>query len=214
MPAAPPDLGASIWAALEDSDAMLLSAFGDGEVHGDARARVTRSAMRGGQAELQANARLGAQLRESSAADVDLWSAIGASIGASDIEAEPDIAAELNEAVRALPTIDVAAQVMSRVTPRERSMPRWASIGAPLLALAMAAMVLLAVIPNLEMPAGKAGSASLAQVAAPFVMSAVNDAQVEDLETASDVVAQVVQFDDGGPTFILVDESGSTGGTL
>ncbi len=217
LPDAPADLMASIWAGIEDSDAMLLSAFGDGEVHGPRRALVSRTALReaAAQSQLQAHARIGAQVRDAAVqgAEVDLWAAIGASIGADDVEPENDVGDELREAVSALPGIDVAAEVMAAVAPRERSMPRWVALGGPIVALAMAALVLLAVVPNLAMPPGASSKASIAQFA-PFVMSAVNDAQVEDLETAHDVVAQVVQFDDGGPTFILVDESGASGGTL
>lgn len=219
LPAAPVSLADDVWAALGDSDDMLLSAFGDGELDGDLRARVSRSALRQApaQAKLQDHARLGAQLRDAAvagAADVDLWGAIGTGIGADGAWTEQDVGEQLRAAVRTLPRVDVTRDVMAGVTPRERAMPRWLAVGGPIAALAMAAVVLLAVVPNLTMPGVKVGGASLAQVAAPFIMASVNDAQVEDLETATDVVAQVVQFDDGGPTFILVDESGATGGTL
>lgn len=219
LPAAPAGFADDVWAALGDSDDMLLSAFGDGELDGDLRARVSRSALRqaSAQAQLQDHARLGAKLRDAAvagAAEVDLWGAIGASIGAEGAAPELDVGEQVRAAVRSLPRLDVTRGVMAGVTPRQRAMPRWLALGGPIAALAMAAIVLLAVVPNLTMPGVKVGGASLAQVAAPFIMASVNDAQVEDLETAADVVAQVVQFDDGGPTFILVDESGATGGTL
>lgn len=217
LPKAPADLADSIWAGIEDADAMLLSAFGDGELQGTQRGLVSRTALReaGAQSQLQAHARLGAQVREASVhgAPIDLWGAIGAGIGAEGAEPENDVGDELRHAVHALPQIDVAPQVMAAVSPRERSMPRWVALGGPILAMAMAALVLLAVVPKLTLPPSGASRASIAQFA-PFQMSAVNDAQVEALETAHDVVAQVVQFDDGGPTFILVDESGALGGTL
>lgn len=219
LPAAPAGLSDAVWAALGDSDDMLLSAFGDGELDGAVRTRVSRSALRqaSAQAQLQDHARLGAKLRDaavSGAGEIDLWGAIGASIGAEGAASEVDVGDQLRAAVRTLPHVDVTGVVMAGVTPRERAMPRWLAVGGPIAALAMAAVVLLAVVPNLTMPGVKVGGASLAQVAAPFIMASVNDAQVEDLETATDVVAQVVQFDDGGPTFILVDESGAPGGTL
>lgn len=219
LPAAPAGLADDVWAALGDSDDMLLSAFGDGELDGDLRARVSRSALRqaSAQAQLQDHARLGAKLRDAAVAgadEVDLWGPIGATIGAEGAAPELDVGEQLRAAVRSLPRLDVSRGVMAGVTPRQRAMPRWLALGGPIAALAMAAIVLLAVVPNLTMPGVKVGGASLAQVAAPFIMASVNDAQVEDLETAADVVAQVVQFDDGGPTFILVDESGATGGTL
>ena len=219
LPAAPVGLADDVWAAIGDADDMLLSAFGDGELEGAQRSRVSRTALRqsAAQEQLQTQARLGVQVRDaavSGAADVDLWGAIGASIGAEGAEAEADVGDQLRAAVAALPPVDITRGVMAGITPRERAMPRWLAIGGPVAALLMAAVVLLAVVPSLTMPGVKVGGASLAQVAAPFIMASVNDAQVEDLETATDVVAQVVQFDDGGPTFILIDESGASGGTL
>ncbi len=218
LPAAPLDLADRIFAGLDDADAMLLSAFVDGDLSGEQRRQVSRRALSDSavQAEVQGMARLGAQVREAATATegLDLWGAIAGEIGADagHVDGAEAVGIELRAAMSALPDIDVAAQVMAGVTPRELRIPMWASIGAPLVALAMAALVLLAIVPSLANHSASTG-ASLVQLSAPFVIASVNDAQVEALETSRDVVAQVVQFDDGGPTFILVDEA-ATGGTL
>ena len=220
LPAAPPDLSDFIFAGLADADSMLLSAFGDGEISGAARSAVSRRALRdsAAQAELQASSRIGERVRAAATdvAPIDLWGAIADSIGADsgDAAASADVGVALRDALGGLDAIDVAPEVMAAVAPRVREMPRWASLGAPILAFAMAALVLLAVVPSMATLPGKRLGDSLAQVAPAFVLGAVNDAQVEDIETSKDVVAQVVQFDDGGPTFILVDESGENGGLL
>lgn len=220
LPEAPPDLSDFIFAGLADADSMLLSAFGDGEISGATRSAVSRRALRdsAAQAELQASSRIGERVRAAATdvAPIDLWGAIADTIGADagHAAATADVGVALRDALGGLDAIDVAPEVMAAVAPRAREMPRWASLGAPILAFAMAALVLLAVVPSMATLPGKRLGDSLAQVAPAFVLGAVNDAQVEDIETSKDVVAQVVQFDDGGPTFILVDESGENGGVL
>ena len=220
LPDAPSDLADFIFAGLDDADSMMISAFGDGEVSGAARAAVSRRVLRDSeaQAELQRSSRIGERVRAaaSDVAPVDLWGAIADSIGADagDAAASADLSLAMRDALGGLQPIDVAPEVMAAVEPRERAMPRWASLGAPIAAFAMAALVLLAVVPSMATLPGKGLGDSLAQVAPAFVLGSVNDAQVEDIETSKDVVAQVVQFDDGGPTFILVDESGENGGVL
>ena len=217
LPSPPLDLTDAIFNALGDSDDMLLSAFGDGELVGPERARVTRRALSdaASQSSLQANGRLGAQVREAATAgaSLDLWGTIAGGIGADAGETEggEEVGVALRRAVAELPVIDISAEVMAQVVPRVRRTSRWMGSVAPLLALAAAAMVLVGIVPGLVGQTGNAvHTGSLSQLAAPFVMAAVNDARVEDLETSKDVVAQVVQFDDGGPTFILVDDSVGT----
>lgn len=220
LPAAPADLAESVWAAVLDADSMLLSAFADGEVDGAARARVSRLALResAAQAELQAHGRLAARVQDAvvPSAPLDLWGAIADGIGADAgaLEGSEPVGQALRQVLGSLPPIDVAPQVLASVSPAASRLPRWASLGAPLVSFALAALVLLAVVPALT-PQVPAPSANLLAQALPaFQLSVVNDAQVEDLETSKDVVAQVVQFDEGGPTFILVDEPGKNGGTL
>ncbi len=210
------DLADAVLAGLDDADAMLLSAFGDGELQGDQRARLTRHALRDrvAQASLRETARTAAQVREATAApvDLDLWNAVAIGISA-ELEPELDVGDALRTALRALPPVDLSASIMAKVSPLNRRTTRWVSYGAPFMALAAAAIVLLAIVPGLV---GKNSVlvASLTDVAVPFQIASVNDAQVEDLETSTDVTAQVVQFEDGGPTFILVDDSAPSGGTL
>ncbi|MBM4367627.1 MAG: hypothetical protein FJ102_15555 [Deltaproteobacteria bacterium] len=71
-------------------------------------------------------------------------------------------------------------------------------------ALAMAAALLLAVFGPWS---GKVPQAVTAEVGAPMIaLAQFNQAEVEDLVVADGAVAQVMQFEEGGPTIIFVEE--------
>lgn len=189
---------------VDDPD-LELSAFFDGALEGERKtavaARLKTDA--GARATLQAFADQGHLLREAVAKDVDVWPAVARGIGT-----EPDhvagwepIAAQIREAFASIPQIDVAGAVQAAIEPRLARMPRWASLWVPLAGFAAAAALLFAV-----MPTPRGGGGLVSELGA-FALSARNDAEVEQIEAAEDVVVQVMQFEDGGPTFILVDET-------
>lgn len=173
-------------------------------------------------AEEAAFAWIGDVIRDTTARDVDVWAEVADAIGVERdvVHGWDAIAAPLREAYGAAPRIDVADAVMAAVadrvgaggaaegaevvplTPRATpKMPLWASLGAPLLAFAAAAALLFTVI----LPEGGPISPAAVQLAT------VNDAHVEEISAAQDVVVQVMQFEDGGPTFILVDDPSGSG---
>lgn len=142
---------------------------------------------------------IGEALRAAVNVDVDVWPGVEAAIASADVEGWAPIGADIRAAFQGIPAVDVAGAVMAAVSPEKRrgGMPRWASLWMPLAGFAAAAALLFAVRPVVE------------PVAEPeeFALAAINDVQIEDLSTGDDVVVQVMQFDDGGPTFIMIDEA-------
>ncbi len=95
--------------------------------------------------------------------------------------------------------------------------PLWASLGAPLVGMLAAAAILFAVVPATPptVPApevavgiddGIGGGIVGTESVAALRLGARNDAQVEDIRAGNDAVVQVMQFEEGGPTFILIDD--------
>ena len=60
-------------------------------------------------------------------------------------------------------------------------------------------------------PTGASGTTASNVVDVPVRLATVNDAQVEEVSAPQDVVVQVMQFEEGGPTFILVDDPSGSG---
>ena len=207
---APVDLADDVLAALDPD--FELSAYVDGALSPERTAAVAARLLRDAAArdQVAAFASLGEGLRDATARGADLWPGVADGIGAERdaIHGWAAIAAPIREAFAALPEIDVAGAVMAAVEPARHRMPAWASLGGPILAFAAAAAVLFAVLPM--SPNRPAGSALSGEVGG-FRLAAVNDAQIEDVSAAQDVVVQVMQFEEGGPTFILVDEPSGSG---
>lgn len=168
---------------------------------------------------------LGEALRDATARPVDVWAGVADAIGAERdaVHGWDEVAAPLRAAFAAIPKVDVADGVMAAITRGEAEvahgeaveilraetrggapkMPLWASLGGPLLAFAAAAALLFTVLPPPGPPRPADGAA--------VQLATVNDAQVEEISAAQDVVVQVMQFEDGGPTFILVDDPSGSG---
>lgn len=211
---APPtlDLADAVMGALAPDPDLDLSAWADGELPVARKAAVVQRLREDADARatLAFYAESGRMLRDSVASDaVDVWPGVARGVGI-----EPDhvagwepIAEQVRAAFRAIPEIDVAGAVQAAIEPKLARIPLWASLGVPLGGFLAAAALLFAVLPG----AGP-GTTGLGSLATSFALAAVNDAQVEEIETAPDVTAQVMQFEDGGPTFILVDEAADPGG--
>ncbi len=196
-----------------DADAEL-SAYFDGELDAARTGAVAARLMKdpAGRDQLTAFATLGEDLRSATHRGVDVWPGVAERIGV-----EPDavhgweaVAGPLREAFAAIPAIDIAGAVMAAVEPVVVRMPRWASLGGPLVGFAMAAALLFAVLPMSATIQSQ--PASLGGVVQDLRLAAVNDALVEEITAPGDVVVQVMQFEAGGPTFILVDDQPSGSG--
>lgn len=220
--AAPPiDIADSVMAdvladltAAFDPDAEL-SAYFDGELSSERTAAVAARLLREPAArdQLAAFAVTGEGLRSATHRGVDAWPAVATAIGVERdaVHGWESIAGPLREAFAAIPDIDVAGAVMAAIEPAAVRMPRWASLGGPLLGFAMAAALLFAVLPMSSRLSPQPGN--LAGLQADLRLAAVNDALVEEISAPRDVVVQVMQFEDGGPTFILVDDPASGSGS-
>jgi hypothetical protein len=124
-------------------------------------------------------------------------------------------AVSINAAVRpsgAEAAVDLADAVMARIgehvvsgAPLPGGIPRWASLGAPVLVFAMAAALLLAVFyPTNSIPT----ETLTAEAALPVLhLAQFNEAEVEDVTAADDATVQVMQFEEGAPTIIFVQEA-------
>jgi negative regulator of sigma E activity len=203
------DIAGAVMAELEQQE---LSTFFDGELASDRSAVVATRLLRDPAARetLAAYAGLGEALREQANRPVDVWPAVAEGIGVAPdaVHGWDGLAEQVRNAFAALPEIDIAGAVMAALEPAKVRMPRWASLGGPLIGFAVAAALLFAVLP--QMPAvGPSLTAGIAGSISDLRLAAVNDAQVEDISAPADVVVQVMQFEDGGPTFILVDEEPS-----
>jgi hypothetical protein len=124
--------------------------------------------------------------------------------GGVDVADDVMLALGLNEAVGG--GVDVAESVMAALRPAEQGMPRWASIGGMGALFAMAAAALFSI------QAGSVGMAPPielhAEAPAPMLMLAsFNDAEVEDIVALDSASVSVMQFGEGGPTIIFVQDS-------
>ncbi len=168
---------------------------------------------------------LGVQLADTLATPVeladDIMLAIQLQAALAEVPGQPEIdvandvmlAVELNAALRPSTSftgaVDVADAVMAQIGEQAVAMPRWASLGvlgggAGLAALAMAAALLLAVFGPWS---GTAPQGVTAEIGAPMLtLAQFNEAEVEDLVVADGSTAQVMQFEEGGPTIIFVEE--------
>lgn len=203
---APVDVADDVMAAV-DPDGEL-SAWLDGELPAE-RAAVVEARLRddaAARATVAAFEAVGADLRAATARNGDLWPAVADGIGADPaaVHGWEAIGRPLREALAALPEIDVAGAVMAAVEPARHRMPKWASLAGPIVAFAAAAAVLFAVV----LPTTAPGPSTLTSS---IRLATVNDAQVEEVTAGEDVVVQVMQFEEGGPTFILVDEPSGSG---
>lgn len=213
--AVPFDIADAVMDGLADIPAMERMAFADGESDPSRRAEQANRFLRDGEARaaMAEQDQLGAEVRAAvaDAAGIDVWAAVAGSIGADVDEAEvpgwDQTAAMLREAVGARSRIDVADAVMARVAPPvRRPVPMWASLGIPAGLMAAAAAALIALVSG-GSPAGPDYTADVRRtVGIDFHLASTNDARVEDIQTAGDLVAQVVRFDDDGPTFIMLDD--------
>lgn len=211
------DVAEAVLAGLDHAAAMEIMVFADGEAPAEARpalaARLLRDA--DARAAIAAQAELGAGIREGVAAApaVDAWPAVAEALGVDPwhVEGWDATAAALRAEVAARPPVDVAGAVIARLPVPRREMPRWLSLGVPVGVLAAAAAALVLVLVNLPTVAPRLADSGM--VPAQFLLASVNDAHVEALETAPDVQAQVLQFEDGGPTIIFVDDGPAPSGS-
>ena len=211
----PIDVSDAVMEALSDLPGMERMAFADGESDPSRRAEQANRFLRDGDARaaMAEQAQLGSELRAALAVDagIDVWGAIAGSIGADGDEADVpgwnQTAAVLREAVGARSAIDLADAVMARVAPPvRRPVPMWASLGIPAGLMAAAAAALIALVTG-GPPSGPDYTADVRHtVGIDLLLASTNDARVEDIQTAGDLVAQVVRFDDDGPTFIILDD--------
>ena len=158
---------------------------------------------------------VGESLREAVGAGVDvaddvmftigLHSALG---GGVDVADDVMFTIGLQSAVGG--GVDVADDVMRAVAaeapPAESEMPRWASLGGVAAIFAMAAAALFSI------QAGSVGLAPpvelVAEAPAPVLtLARFNDAEVEDIVALEGASVSVMQFDEGGPTIIFVQDS-------
>lgn len=208
--------------------AAELSAYFDGELSAERTSLVAARLLREAAArtQLAAFASVGERLRaathrSSTGPAVDIWPGVADAIGVERdaVHGWAAIATPLREAFAAIPPIDVAGAVMAAVDPVAVRMPRWASLGGPLLGFAMAAALLFSVLPMSSTlltgePNGQSGA--IATSAPDLRLATINDALVEEIMAPADVVVQVMQFEAGGPTFIFVDDppSGAAAGRM
>lgn len=200
------DVLAAIGVAVDDSAEMELSAYYDGELSPERTAAVAARLLADPLAryELAAFADAGEGLRDATVRGTDLWPAVADGVGVprDAVHGWEAVARPLREAFEALPDIDVATAVMAAIEPARHRMPLWASLGAPVVGVFAAAAAMLFVVLNLPSSSGVKVTASILE------LGKVNDAQVEEITARNDSVVQVMQFEEGGPTFILVDDPG------
>jgi hypothetical protein len=171
----------------------------------------------GAEDEVGAARAVGARLREALAGHPRAADAVMRSIaliedtrGAVDVADAVMASIAVREDTRG--PVDVADAVMADIggrvvrLGRAGGMPAWAALGVPVVVLAAAAALLIGLLPSVL---GTGGPQKLtASVAAPtFVLAALNRVEVEDLSAAADATVQVVQFEEEGVTFILVEDA-------
>lgn len=179
-PPAPPGLADDIFAALEGG----LPPEGEDEAWEETRA-LLRDAL--------------------TPTEIDVWPSVAEQIGAdpADVEGWAPIQAQLKAAFEGAPKIDVTDAVMAAVRPAAANNVRHFPVWIPVVvAMASAAGLLLVA----SWAFLTAGPNVVAPMTAAFTLHQDNDAQVEDLSTPEGSTASVIQFEDGGPTFIVVEE--------
>lgn len=228
----PCDVAADVMALLAEEDAwaplggLFAEALGPAEVSAVAVADDVMAAL--GASDEAAWAPIGAQIAEAVRAEagtVDVWPAVAELVAAEPAGWAPVSDALRVELVAEAPAVDVVDAVMAAVSsaapvplpaqvgrPRRASsrFPLWASIGFPVAAVAaLAAAAMLAVLlPGASSVAPKAVVPPSAVLAAVSPLAGANDARVEEISTGdAAVAAQVMQFEDGGPTIIFVEEA-------
>ncbi|MFZ5476007.1 MAG: hypothetical protein ACOZNI_04470 [Myxococcota bacterium] len=202
---APVDFTDAIMASVRAPDPDLeLSAFSDGELP-DGRAVAARLKDDAAARDvLAAWAHVGHQLREATSEPVDAWPAVAAAIDvpADHVPGWEPIGDQIRAAL-AGERVDVAGAVMARIDPPARRMPKWASLWVPLAGFAAAAALLFAVVPP---PPQEVRDLVHDAALTSLRLQDENDAQVEEITGGENVVVQVVQFEENGPTFIMIDE--------
>ncbi len=203
--------------------ALLLATDGLGpEVPGTAALRALGPQLREatvGPADVADDVMLAVALNEALAGRIDVAGEVmlGVSLAealASPVDVADDVmlAVELNAALAPSNVdraVDVADAVMAQIGEQAATMPRWASLGVlgggvGLAGLAMAAALLLAVFGPWSSDAPQVVTA---EIGAPMLtLAQFNQAEVEDLVVADGATAQVMQFEEGGPTIIFVEE--------
>lgn len=170
-----------------------------------------------------------------------VWNGVAGAIGLDDPEAVPGwepIGAAVREAVaentrlapeEAALLTGAILNALPRPEPEsapaaEPALPWWrALLRAPMLVAAMVAAAALVVV-NLPGPS-EIKAPTVAEVApqnpiptdteGEIVIGAFNQAEVESLEVAADVMVQVVQLEDGAPVLLMIDEDAmAEGATL
>lgn len=202
-----------------DQAEMEISAYFDGEIAAGDRAGVARRLMRDAAARTQvaAYAQLAGELRDAVRSQPDVWADVAHAIGA-DVEDEAawsDVAGALRASVTD-PAFDVADAVMAGVDAGASrrplpapTLPRWASVWAPVAAFAAAAAVVFSLLPATVAPLAPVAAPSVAVLeVAGFQLATVNDAEVEDMEYAEGVLGGIIPPQaDGEPLVIVVDDS-------
>jgi anti-sigma factor RsiW len=185
---------------------MELSAYYDGMLSPERTAAVAARLLSDPLAryELAAFADVGESLRDATVRGTDLWPAVADGVGVERdaLHGWDAVARPLRDAFDALPDIDIATAVMAAIEPARHRMPLWASLGAPVAGLFAAAAAVMFVVLYLPSTGGVPVAASILE------LGKINDAQVEEISARDNSVVQVMQFEDGGPTFILVDDPG------
>jgi hypothetical protein len=201
------DVAGDVMAALEADAAWALGPALREAVSGevDISAEVLAS--------LEADAawQLGGAVRDAVARhEVDVWPGVADAIGVASVPGWDATAADLRAAFASIPRVDVTGDVMDVVAPPRR-MPRWASLGGPVFAFAAAAALLLSLLPAPpRTPAvDVVADAPVVTEPADLRLASVNEAQVEEI--AASGVVQVMQFEEGGVTFILVEDPAAPG---
>ena len=178
-----------------------------------------------GTPEVEALRAVGVVLRDATSGGVDVADDVmftlalqGATSGGVDVADDVMFTLALQGATSG--GVDVADDVMQALVPvaapvvelrpaaaparAESPMPRWVSLGGVAAFAALAAAVLFTfVVP----PSGVAPAVLTAEVAPSIYVAAVNTALVEDLSVADGAVVAVMQYEEGGPTVILVEDS-------
>lgn len=164
---------------------------------------------------------LGDSIRAAVQAPVDVWPVVADAIGAEPVTGWSATAQALREAVQV--KVDVSDAVMAAIQPQRVSAPTitpsraatpvarhsshrrmfWAPVAATGAVFGMAAALILVL---------RIFTSGTTEVNLAFAMAALNDLQVEDLSTAEGNMVQVMQFEENGPTFIIIDDA--AGGSL
>jgi len=167
---------------------------------------------------------LGVELRDALSGEVDVADDVMLAIalndmvgGGVDVADDVMLAIALNDAVGG--GVDMADEVMDEIEPvgevvqlrpaARASGPaitsRWGAAGGIGVVFAMAAAVLFSITntPRAYQPVEIAAEVKPESIQ----VASFNEAEIEDLNTADNATVTVMQFDEGGPTIILVSDS-------